>query len=1012
MKILKVFAFACCLSPLFFCQPAAHADWVWSPEKGKFVNTDEGGQDVAQDAFDDALDLFKEKKLDKAAEAFQLILKKYPKSNVAPEAGYRLGTIYEEQGDLLKAHKAYQTLIKSYPQSERFDEVIEREYQIGLAFLSGKKGKVLGLDIKPSLPSAAEVFKQIVESAPFGPFGDKAQYQLGVTQLKNGKHDEAMTAFQELIDQYPKSEFIQQARLELAEASYQKSKIETRDQGALDAAAKQAERYLQKYPESEEAEKAARIRQEVDEKNAEKNYRIGLYYEKENYLESALIYYRDAAKRYPATNWGQKAADKVKSFEQPVTYLNTKEDEVRGQIERLETQLTNTVDKKKRAELEAEIEPLKKKLKSIEKSKTDSLSRRKQDLKRRERELKEKFKEFERKKKRYKNNTSPEFQKVLERWQASLEAERDAIAEEKDRLANWRAELGVQSEPFYQNMLSFMDGATPIEQVRELGEKDLYKLSKQKKELLEKKEKLYKRYRELQTGLAPQVSEQGLEIKRLRGAERKRIAEKPPEQLTPREKEIQQTEKQLDEKLALYEKHFGKMAEKELENIMARKAVQPVRAGIPPAVGGGDLSGKSLSDLLALKMHLEEKVAAQQTIVDTLSSAFNRELALQQQKEMMKSLEERKETDLRLLRKQIKAAEKDIRARYQDIEDRNVKKQKLVKELKKELEGEPKHKTLKAAAQPVTGTLYLTRAFLFGLPNEDEELNKEAKKKGGVGVAELQQEIELESLMIEAQNVEIARKEKELEILQAKASLAGGYKVRSAFVKVPHIFIDEAVESARRIVPRKDRKEVLLNRLNGQSQELEAVKARLLETEKAIEAKTPRPAATPVTPGPKEQGQSKQLKEGPEAEKAQETPPDEKELRETVMRLFEKLEVSYSIYTEEQGILDEDYREKLEKEMRGPGLDKEKAKQFKELKTTEAELAEVVGKELKIEDSERAILDKRMKEADKLLPQVKSKAMTQDLMTEKTRIQARLKDLDLRRDFLTKEKERFSRQAS
>lgn len=1001
MRFSKVVAFFCSITLAFAFIPFAQADWVWSPEQGKFVSTDEGGQDDAQDMFEQALELFREKRLDKSAEQFELILKKYPKSQIAPEAQYRLGTIYEEKGDLAKAHKAYQALLKSYPQSERFEEVVEREYELGNAFLSGEKGMMFGLKIRPSFPIAIEIFKNIVEVAPFSSFGDKAQFQLGNAYLKSAQYDNAIEAFQELIDLYPKSLLVQDARLQMAEVSYAKARVETRDQSVLDEASQQADRYLKRYGTAPEAEKAARIRQEVDEKNAEKNCRIGIYYEKENYLDSALIYYRDTAKRYPDTVWGKKAADKLKSLEQPVTYLSAKEEDLKGRIAKLEDEFRGLGkdDKAKREEIESEIKGLKKQLHSIGDTRSDALDRRREDLKRRERELKEKFKEFERKKKRYKDNTSPDFQKALDRWLASLEAERDAISEEKDQLADWRAELGVPAEPFYQHMLSFMKPEPPIEKVRQAGEKDLYKLSKKKKELFQKKEKLYKRYTELQTYLAPQLTETGLEIKRLRGAERKVISEKSSDQLTPREKQIRELEKQLDEKLAVYEKNFGKMAEQELEAMLARQAGESV----PSAVhfdSGGDLQVKSLDELLAFKMHLGEKIAAQQTIVDTLTHAFNRELVIREQAEMIKSLSEREETDLNDLRKQIKSVEKDIRRRYQDIQDRHAHKKRLVDELEDTLHGQDKT-VWKTVAKPVTGTLYLTRAFLFGLPNKDVELNKEAKKNQEMKAGDLQRQIEMESLMIDAQNVEITRLEKEHEILTAKASLAGGYKFRGSFVKVPYVFIDEAVQSAKRIVPRRERKDVLLNRLDMQSRELEASKKRLEEVQAAIGSKSSPavPVAQAADPEASSAGTSSAVSY-------------EKTLRDDITGLFEQIEVQYSMYAEEQGMITEDYRARLETEMKSDHADKERAKRYNELKETEADLVKVIGEELKLEDEERQILIKRQQEIEKLMPEADSRAMTQDMLTEKGRVEQRLADLEIRKDFLMNEQARYAQKLS
>src|SRR3989338_5182899 len=159
MKMKKVYAF---LLLLIFPSASSQAYWVWSPEAGKFVNAEGAAQDSAEEQFDYAMKLYREKNLEEASEKFKEILKRYPQARVAPESQYRLGLILEEKGDYLKAFKAYKSLVKSYPQSERFNEVIEREFRIGNVFLSGKKAKLAGLEILPSLPRAAKIFEHIV----------------------------------------------------------------------------------------------------------------------------------------------------------------------------------------------------------------------------------------------------------------------------------------------------------------------------------------------------------------------------------------------------------------------------------------------------------------------------------------------------------------------------------------------------------------------------------------------------------------------------------------------------------------------------------------------------------------------------------------------------------------------------------------------------------------------------------------------------------------------------------
>ena len=362
------------LSTLFLLPSLqSYAYWVWSPESGKFVNPEKAVQDTADEQYDYAMKFYKEKDLGEAAKQLEQLLKKYPGSRIAPEAQYRLGAVYEEQGDYMKAFKAYKILVESYPQSERLGEVTEREFRIGNLFLSGKKAKLMGLEILPSLPRAVEIFEHIVKQAPFSEFGDKAQFHLGLAYKKWAHYEEAVEAFQAVIDRYPKSELLPQARFQLAETSFLRSSAEFRDQRSLDEASREVDRFLSRHPDTSASEKANKLRQQIDEKNAEKNYRIGLYYEKDNYVSSALIYYADVAARYPHTKWGQKAQEKLKSLERPAEYISGEEKKIIEEKKGIEAKLKNLPETKsdERREPGGELKRLKKRENGFGKSKKE-----------------------------------------------------------------------------------------------------------------------------------------------------------------------------------------------------------------------------------------------------------------------------------------------------------------------------------------------------------------------------------------------------------------------------------------------------------------------------------------------------------------------------------------------------------------------------------------------------------------------------------------------------------------
>lgn len=1040
MKNKKVvtFFFLFLLQPLFLFPTLAY--WVWSPETGKFVNPEGAVQDSAQEQFEYAMQLYKERDLDGAKEQFRNLLKKYPGSRVAPEAQYRLGTIYEEEKEYRKAFHAYKTLVESYPQSERVDEVIEREYRIANLFLSGRKGKILGMAILPSLPRAAEIFKHIVTQAPYSEWGDKAQFRLGLTYKKEGRFEEAMEAFQALIDQYPQSELVADARFQLAETAYLRSQAEFRDQRALESASEVVDQFLTRYPDATVSDKVAKLRQEIDEKNAEKNYRIALYYERENYLPSALIYYADVAHHYAHTKWGKKAQDRLKMLKEPATYLSAQDEELRQEISvvRAKLQGLTEADAIERERLERQLERLEKREKALQKMKKESLERRDEDLQRRQSELKEKFKRLENKAKLLKDNPSEDLKRAIERWRASLEEERDQLEREKQKLQEWRRSLGV-GEGFSWGFLPFIgETKSPVEKVRRIEAKELYEVANRKKLLLSEKEVLYKQYNELATTL------QVLERRKLGLGHEQMSAETASkiggEELALRyrkldslQRQIAVLETELKEAQKAYEEQYGTSfwsswlasSGNALQSSVGTIASSVEKSlGWLPSLSGKreDLENQSLQQLLEKRMHLREKIATQQTLIHSLEQAFNEELAIEEQRRLMDTLETSGQVDVNDLRRSIKQIEKDVRSRYQEIQDRHKHKKELIEALDRLLKGEAREagglqKTARIATAPVRGFARFWKAFLFGLPDRDaaltravESVNTDPRTK--TAAKRLKEEIEIESLLIEAKSREIRHLERELEILKARASLAGGLKFRSAFVTVPYEIVGEAIDKAKRLIPRKERDEVLIQGLDKETKELEALKAELRMIEVAIAQKdtsVSKRAEEEQVPIEKK-ALTTQKAVSPSAREATRT-----ELEAKIKSLAKELELRRKEYEKERALLHTqlaalsreakgvqgDYQQKIEH------IAEREAKLNEELEEIKASLKKVIEREKELEKSETEILVKRINKIDELLKKVTSKAISQDLLTERERLEQRISQVEGRANFLTNELQRI-----
>ena len=368
--------------------------------------------------------------------------------------------------------------------------------------------------------------------------------------------------------------------------------------------------------------------------------------------------------------------------------------------------------------------------------------------------------------------------------------------------------------------------------------------------------------------------------------------------------------------------------------------------------------------------------------------------------------------DVQALRKQIKGLEKEVRTAYEEIGDRHEKIKALTKQLDVTM-SEHQSQTGNAVSLLTAPVRFVARggsAFLFGRKSDEQRLTEQAAGLSGsdevsVHARELKESIELESVMIEARNQEIYQLRKELEMLKARASLGGGYKFRSAIVEVPYSFLEDALDSARSVLPKKDRKEKLIGRLDDETRQLETYKQELARVEAEIAAINGPAAAEEPVSVPEETAPAEEL----DVEK--------RILEEEIRGVTGQLQEAKQQYAREKMMIEKEARA-LQSEVKESGTDKKweekkenmtgKEKQLsKELTELRDEISHLIRREGDLEKEESQILEKRINKIDQLIQGVNSKALAQDLLTERERLEERLTQLDSRRSFLSSELDRF-----
>jgi outer membrane assembly lipoprotein YfiO len=292
----------------------SYAYWLWSPDVGKWINPKKAAKDTPEKQFEWAMEFYNKKDWDRAVEEFEKIPAAFPNSRLAAEAVYYLGLTWEERQDLAKAADAYQRLIDKYPYSDRIKDAIKREFEIANQFASGAKMKVLGIPALSGQEKSLELYKHIVKNAPFGTYGDQAQFQMGEVYKQQGEYEEAQKAFQAVVDEYPTSDLVAKARYQIAYSSMQASKKSQYNDVYAERAIEEFQGFKKSFPGDEQALEAEEAIKALRNKKAMTAFEQGAFYDKQNKPTSAKVYYQEVVSKYPDTTVAAEAKRRLENI--------------------------------------------------------------------------------------------------------------------------------------------------------------------------------------------------------------------------------------------------------------------------------------------------------------------------------------------------------------------------------------------------------------------------------------------------------------------------------------------------------------------------------------------------------------------------------------------------------------------------------------------------------------------------------------------------------------------------
>jgi outer membrane protein assembly factor BamD len=298
---------------VFFCSvDLGYPFWLWNPKTREFTNPQWSVKGTPQEQLDYAKGLLDAGDYKNALVEFRQLLRHYPQSLEAPEAQFYIGECLDKLGDLYNAYLAYQKVIDKYAFTDKIDLVLEREFKLADK-ITDIKMKILGLDV-PQYYHAITIYRKIIENSPYGKLAAISQYKIGLVLKNASDFTEARKEFEKVISTYPDSEWAEAAKFQVAKTASLVSLKPDYDQQASNDARDKYEEFVKAHPQAELSKEASQQISSLTERQAEKDFKIGEFYEKQKAYKSARLYYEGVIKKYPDTIWANNARDRIKEL--------------------------------------------------------------------------------------------------------------------------------------------------------------------------------------------------------------------------------------------------------------------------------------------------------------------------------------------------------------------------------------------------------------------------------------------------------------------------------------------------------------------------------------------------------------------------------------------------------------------------------------------------------------------------------------------------------------------------
>jgi len=154
----------------------------------------------------------------------------------------------------------------------------------------------------------------------------RSHYWLGIAHERKGEHILAAQSFSRLMESFPDDTLADDALL-LAGKSYRKLwRKSSLDATYGESALNTFNTLLALYPNSDKRAEAEKNVAQLEAEFAKKDYDTGVHYLRRKAFDSAILYFKDVVKKYPATDYSRKAQLKLVQAYEAISYKADRDD--------------------------------------------------------------------------------------------------------------------------------------------------------------------------------------------------------------------------------------------------------------------------------------------------------------------------------------------------------------------------------------------------------------------------------------------------------------------------------------------------------------------------------------------------------------------------------------------------------------------------------------------------------------------------------------------------------------